>query len=198
MESAVAVLDICFPPVFCFDQASLVIIRLPNLSTRAWLHTPLMISNEIKSPLISGGDGCHEHPTQALYDLFTIYEKKGNFNLNVLFHFQSYKILHFMKVFCIHIGLIKHSLQGIIACFPLFQCYSLSYRKDRLHHLHLIRQHVFHVMFLLLILLVLFLLLLLFYLFHCTNHVVQYNLLYVYVCILVILYNSSLYMVSFL
>ena len=39
--------------------------------------TPQMISKEIKAPVINGGDGWHEHPTQALLDLYTIYEKKG-------------------------------------------------------------------------------------------------------------------------
>lgn len=47
--------------------------------------TPKMISREIKSPVINAGDGWNEHPTQALGDLYTIYEKKGRINgVNVL------------------------------------------------------------------------------------------------------------------
>jgi aspartate carbamoyltransferase catalytic subunit len=36
-----------------------------------------MIAREIKCPTINAGDGWHEHPTQALLDLYTIYEAKG-------------------------------------------------------------------------------------------------------------------------
>ncbi len=39
--------------------------------------TPKMIANQVKAAVISGGDGCNEHPTQALLDLFTMKEKKG-------------------------------------------------------------------------------------------------------------------------
>lgn len=37
---------------------------------------PHMLSRILKFPVINGGDGTHEHPTQALLDLFTIREKK--------------------------------------------------------------------------------------------------------------------------
>jgi aspartate carbamoyltransferase catalytic subunit len=36
-----------------------------------------MIARELKCPTINAGDGWHEHPTQALLDLYTIYEAKG-------------------------------------------------------------------------------------------------------------------------
>lgn len=36
-----------------------------------------MIADQIKPPVISGGDGWHEHPTQALLDLYTMLEKRG-------------------------------------------------------------------------------------------------------------------------
>jgi len=38
---------------------------------------PHMLSKIIDSSVINGGDGAHEHPTQALLDLFTMREKKG-------------------------------------------------------------------------------------------------------------------------
>jgi len=38
---------------------------------------PLIISNAVKSAVINAGDGCHEHPTQALLDLFTVREVFG-------------------------------------------------------------------------------------------------------------------------
>lgn len=39
--------------------------------------TPQMIAKAIKCPVISAGDGWHEHPTQCLLDLYTIEEAKG-------------------------------------------------------------------------------------------------------------------------
>jgi aspartate carbamoyltransferase catalytic subunit len=38
---------------------------------------PHMLSKIVNSSVINGGDGAHEHPTQALLDLFTMREKKG-------------------------------------------------------------------------------------------------------------------------
>jgi aspartate carbamoyltransferase catalytic subunit len=38
---------------------------------------PLIISKNVLSSVINAGDGCHEHPTQALLDLFTVREKFG-------------------------------------------------------------------------------------------------------------------------
>jgi aspartate carbamoyltransferase catalytic subunit len=38
---------------------------------------PHLLAQALKSPVINAGDGAHEHPTQALLDLFTIREKKG-------------------------------------------------------------------------------------------------------------------------
>jgi aspartate carbamoyltransferase catalytic subunit len=36
-----------------------------------------MLARVVHSSVINGGDGAHEHPTQALLDLFTMREKKG-------------------------------------------------------------------------------------------------------------------------
>ncbi|MCX6798513.1 MAG: aspartate carbamoyltransferase catalytic subunit [Candidatus Diapherotrites archaeon] len=44
--------------------------------------TPQMIADQIKAAVISGGDGWHEHPTQALLDLYTILDKKGKISGN--------------------------------------------------------------------------------------------------------------------
>jgi len=38
---------------------------------------PHMLAEEISASVINAGDGMHEHPTQALLDMFTIKEKKG-------------------------------------------------------------------------------------------------------------------------
>ncbi|MCK9265836.1 aspartate carbamoyltransferase catalytic subunit [bacterium] len=39
---------------------------------------PEIISRNVSSAVINAGDGCHEHPTQALLDLFTVKESLGN------------------------------------------------------------------------------------------------------------------------
>jgi aspartate carbamoyltransferase catalytic subunit len=38
---------------------------------------PQFLAERLKSSVINAGDGAHEHPTQALLDLYTIREKKG-------------------------------------------------------------------------------------------------------------------------
>ncbi|MCK4259121.1 MAG: aspartate carbamoyltransferase catalytic subunit [Halanaerobiales bacterium] len=45
----------------------------------------LLLSQHVKASVINAGDGAHEHPTQALLDMFSIKEKKGRIDgLNVL------------------------------------------------------------------------------------------------------------------
>lgn len=36
-----------------------------------------LVARHVKCPVINAGDGCHEHPTQALLDLLTIRERRG-------------------------------------------------------------------------------------------------------------------------
>jgi aspartate carbamoyltransferase catalytic subunit len=38
---------------------------------------PHMLANTLQASIVNAGDGAHEHPTQALLDLFTMREKKG-------------------------------------------------------------------------------------------------------------------------
>jgi aspartate carbamoyltransferase catalytic subunit len=40
--------------------------------------SPYLLSKHVKVPVVNAGDGCHEHPTQALLDIYTIREKKPN------------------------------------------------------------------------------------------------------------------------
>jgi aspartate carbamoyltransferase catalytic subunit len=40
---------------------------------------PQYLSRIVACPIINGGDGMHEHPTQALIDLLTIHERCGSF-----------------------------------------------------------------------------------------------------------------------
>lgn len=47
---------------------------------------PVRAGRAVKIPVINAGDGCHEHPSQALLDLLTIQEIKGGIaGLKVLF-----------------------------------------------------------------------------------------------------------------
>ena len=41
---------------------------------------PLVAANNASIPVINAGDGGHNHPTQTLADLLTIYREKGRFN----------------------------------------------------------------------------------------------------------------------
>lgn len=52
--------------------ADVVIIR------HAAAGAPLMLSKHLSASVINAGDGFHEHPTQALLDMYTIKEKKGS------------------------------------------------------------------------------------------------------------------------
>ena len=38
---------------------------------------PHLLARHVKVPVINAGDGCHEHPTQGLLDMFTIRERFG-------------------------------------------------------------------------------------------------------------------------
>ncbi len=37
-----------------------------------------ILASQLDASIINAGDGCHEHPTQALLDMFTIRQKKGH------------------------------------------------------------------------------------------------------------------------
>ncbi|MDR0978076.1 MAG: aspartate carbamoyltransferase catalytic subunit [Endomicrobium sp.] len=41
--------------------------------------TPEILARNLNASVINAGDGFHEHPTQGLLDLYTMYEKKKNF-----------------------------------------------------------------------------------------------------------------------
>jgi aspartate carbamoyltransferase catalytic subunit len=51
--------------------ADVVVLRHPMAGA------PALLARTLKAPVINAGDGAHEHPTQALLDLFTVREKKG-------------------------------------------------------------------------------------------------------------------------
>ena len=56
-----------------------IILRHPHAGT------PDFIAQHLDIPVINAGDGCHEHPTQALLDAFTLKSKLKDFsNKNIL------------------------------------------------------------------------------------------------------------------
>ncbi|MDR3052387.1 MAG: aspartate carbamoyltransferase catalytic subunit [Coriobacteriales bacterium] len=54
-------------------DCDLVIIR------HRYAGSPYVLTQNMRAHIINGGDGKHQHPTQALLDLFTIREKFGRF-----------------------------------------------------------------------------------------------------------------------
>lgn len=53
-------------------QADIIVIR-------HWASgAPELLARALSSSIINAGDGAHEHPTQALLDLFTLRERKGS------------------------------------------------------------------------------------------------------------------------
>ena len=51
-----------------------IVIRHPSAGV------PHLLAGMVKAAIVNGGDGAHEHPTQALLDAFTIREHKGRIN----------------------------------------------------------------------------------------------------------------------
>lgn len=49
----------------------IVVLRHPSSGA------PALIAKHVKASIINAGDGCHEHPSQALLDLLTIRQAKG-------------------------------------------------------------------------------------------------------------------------
>jgi aspartate carbamoyltransferase len=73
------------------------------------------MSKFIRKPLINAGDGCGEHPTQALLDLYTIKEERGSLhNLTITF------------VGDLKHGRTVHSLVKLLAQYDLLRFYYVS------------------------------------------------------------------------
>jgi aspartate carbamoyltransferase catalytic subunit len=52
-------------------KADIFIVRHPSSGV------PYLLAKHVKSSIINAGDGTHEHPSQALLDMMTVYENKG-------------------------------------------------------------------------------------------------------------------------
>ena len=72
-----------------------------------------------KIPIINGGDGNGEHPTQALLDLYTIYKKFGN-------EFQNKTILFVGDILN---SRTVHSLLNLINLYPKIKVYFLPFKN---------------------------------------------------------------------
>ena len=57
--------------VFQANNVDLVVLRHSSAGS------PQFLAERLQASIINAGDGAHEHPTQALLDLFTIREKRG-------------------------------------------------------------------------------------------------------------------------
>ena len=55
------------------SMAADIVVMRHNMS-----GAPHVIADKVPAHIINAGDGMHEHPTQALLDMFTILEKKGH------------------------------------------------------------------------------------------------------------------------
>lgn len=64
---------------------------------------PGLAAREVGIPLVNAGDGCHEHPTQALLDLFTLWEKKGSW--------EGWKVLFVGDI--LHSRVFRSNLWGL-------------------------------------------------------------------------------------
>ena len=60
--------------------------------------SPLLLSKMVDLPIINAGDGSHEHPSQALLDIFTLREKLGNIEGKKNYYFGGYIIFSCGKV----------------------------------------------------------------------------------------------------
>ena len=54
-------------------QADFIVLRHPSAGA------PGILARSLRASVVNAGDGSHEHPTQALLDLFTLREKKREF-----------------------------------------------------------------------------------------------------------------------
>src|SRR4029077_15004544 len=61
------------------NHADIIVLRHSSAGA------PQFLAQRLKSSVINAGDGAHEHPTQALLDLYTIRDKRGKIeNLHIV------------------------------------------------------------------------------------------------------------------
>ena len=98
------------------NYGDLMVIRHPDKN----LLDNITKSNLLNIPIINGGNGAGEHPTQALLDLFTIYEKYN-------YSFDNIKKLKFLFIGDILDSRTINSLINLLHLFPTIQIYILPF-----------------------------------------------------------------------
>ena len=90
---------------------------------------PLVAAMNASIPVINAGDGGHNHPTQTLADLLTIYREKGGFeNLTVGFCGEKGGFENLTVGFCgdLKFGRTVHSLISALSRYPGLKLYLIS------------------------------------------------------------------------
>lgn len=96
------------------NYVDLIVLRHPNDGAARY-------AAEIASkPLINGGSGTEEHPTQAMLDLYTIVEEKGSIDglkiglLGDLKYGRTvYSLLYGLSLFDVEVKLISHPMLSV-------------------------------------------------------------------------------------
>jgi len=92
--------------------SDILVIRHPD---KEFIYT---LQDKIKIPIINGGNGSGDHPTQALLDLFTISE-----------YFDIFSIKDITKIKILFIGDIKHSrtIHSLYYLLHMFNCFDIYF-----------------------------------------------------------------------
>ena len=98
------------------NYGDIIVIRHPD---KHLIHD-IYNANFLKIPIINGGNGAGEHPTQALLDLYTIYEKYNH-------NFENIKKLNILFIGDILNSRTVNSLIDLLHLFPKIKINILPY-----------------------------------------------------------------------
>lgn len=101
------------------NYGDLIVIRHPDKNV---IHD-VVDTNLLDIPIINGGNGAGEHPTQALLDLYTIYEKYD-------YCFDNIKKLKILFIGDIIDSRTVHSLVELLHLFPTIKINILPYDNE--------------------------------------------------------------------
>jgi carbamoyl-phosphate synthase / aspartate carbamoyltransferase len=101
------------------NYGDLIVICHPDKNI---IHN-IVDKNLLSIPVINGGNGAEEHPTQALLDLFTIYEKYN-------YSFDNIKKLKFLFIGDILDSRTINSLIDLLHVFPTIQINILPFNNE--------------------------------------------------------------------
>lgn len=101
------------------NYGDLIVIRHPDKNV---IHD-VIDNNLLNIPIINGGNGAGEHPTQALLDLYTIYEKYD-------YSFDNIKKLKILFIGDILDSRTVHSLIDLLHLFPSIEINILPFNDE--------------------------------------------------------------------